>query len=87
VLSGPPPLGPGAPAVRRANAFLDALVALTERNLGVLIVTDASPAGRLAIGAYDGWRLHLVMLIREARPALDAPTPCAGWNLPTCSRR
>jgi AcrR family transcriptional regulator len=77
-LSGPPPLGPGAPPAERANAFLDALVALTERNLGVLIVTDASSIGRLAIGAYDGWRLHLVMLIRELRPDLDARD--AGWH-------
>ncbi|MCZ8380222.1 helix-turn-helix domain containing protein [Mycobacterium sp. CPCC 205372] len=78
ILSGPPPLGPGAPAGDRITAFLDALVSLTERNLGALLVTDAIPPGRLKLGAYQGWRLHIVTLLRAARTDLDAAN--AGWH-------
>jgi AcrR family transcriptional regulator len=77
VLSGPPPLGPGAEPAQRLAAFIDAVVALTERNLGALLVTDATPPGRLKIGAYQGWRLHLVTLLRRLRGDLDAKD--AGW--------
>jgi AcrR family transcriptional regulator len=78
VLNGQPPLGPGAPPADRLTAFLDALVNLTDRNLGVLLVTDLTPPGRLKIGAYQGWRLYLVTLLRELRPDLDAKD--AGWH-------
>lgn len=78
VLRGPAPLGPDAPASERLAAFMDALIALTERNLGTLLVTDATPPGRLKIGAYQGWRLHIVTLLRQLRPDLDAKD--AGWH-------
>jgi AcrR family transcriptional regulator len=69
ILSGAPPLGPGAPPRERLQAFLEALVDLTERNLNILLATDATaPAGRLSIGAYGAWHLHLVHLLG----ALDA---------------
>ena len=77
VLRGPAPLGPGAPADERLAAFLDALASLTERNLDVLLATDATPPGRLKIGAYAGWHLHLVTLLRQVRPDLKADD--AGW--------
>jgi AcrR family transcriptional regulator len=77
VLHGPAPLGPGAPAQERLLAFLDALVSLTDCNLGVLLATDATPPGRLKIGAYAGWRLHLVTLLRQVRPDLDPDD--VGW--------
>ncbi|HEX2286160.1 MAG TPA: helix-turn-helix domain-containing protein, partial [Mycobacterium sp.] len=78
VLHGPPPLGPDAPPGERLAAFMDALVSLTERNLGALLVTDLTPPGRLKVGAYRGWRLHLVTLLRRLRPDLDAKD--AGWH-------
>jgi AcrR family transcriptional regulator len=77
ILQGPAPLGPGAPADERLAAFIDALVALTERNIGALLVTEATPPGRLKVGAYGGWRQHLVLLLREVRTDLDARD--AGW--------
>jgi AcrR family transcriptional regulator len=77
ILQGPPPLGPGAPADERLGAFIEALVALTERNLGVLLITDATPPGRLKVGAYSGWRQHIGLLLRQARADLDAKD--AGW--------
>ncbi len=77
VLRGPAPLGPGAPAEERLVAFLDALASLTDRNLDVLLATDATPPGRLKIGAYAGWHLHLVTLLRQLRP--DLKTDDVGW--------
>jgi AcrR family transcriptional regulator len=77
VLQGPPPLGPGASADERLAAFIEALVALTERNIGALLLTEATPPGRLKVGAYGGWRQHLVLLLRELRTDLDARD--AGW--------
>ena len=77
VLRGPPPLGPGAAADERLAAFIDAMVALTERNLGALLVTEATPPGRLKVGSYAGWRQHLVLLLRELRTDLDVRD--AGW--------
>jgi AcrR family transcriptional regulator len=77
ILRGAPPLGPGAPADERLPAFIDALVALTERNLGALLATEATPPGRLKVGAYGGWRQHVVLLLRELRADLDAKD--AGW--------
>jgi hypothetical protein len=44
---------------------------LSERNLGALLVTEATPPGRLKVGAYRGWRQHLVLLLRELRVDLD----------------
>jgi AcrR family transcriptional regulator len=77
VLRGPPPIGPGAPAATRLTAFLDALVDLTERNLNVLLVTDSTPPGRLGIGAYAAWRVHISLLLQEIRPAMGKHD--AGW--------
>jgi AcrR family transcriptional regulator len=77
LLSGPPPLGRGADAPARLIAFLDALVELTERNLGVLLATDSTPPGRIQIGAYQAWRAHAAQLISDARPELSPED--AGW--------
>jgi AcrR family transcriptional regulator len=77
LLHGRPPLGPGAPPAERLTAFLEALAALTERNIGALLVTDATPPGRLRIGAYAAWRLHVAGLVSELRPRLSARD--AGW--------
>jgi len=73
LLSGPAPLGPGAPPADRLAAFLQALCALTEANLDILTASEgASPAARFRIGAYSAWRLHVTVLLRQADPALDA---------------
>lgn len=72
ILSGPPPLGPGAPPLDRLGAFLDALVALTDEHLDVLIATEAAaPGARLRVGAYAAWHLHVAALVRQLRPDLD----------------
>jgi AcrR family transcriptional regulator len=73
IVRGTPPLGPGAPPLDRIDAFLDALVRLYVRNLDLVYASEtASPGARYRVGAFQAWRLHLVLLLREASPYLDA---------------
>jgi len=73
VLSGPPPLGPGAPAADRLDAFLRALCDLTEANVDLLAASEgAAPGARYRVGAYAAWRLHVAVLLREIDEQLDA---------------
>ncbi|MFC8273218.1 TetR/AcrR family transcriptional regulator [Streptomyces sp. NPDC057271] len=76
-LSGPPPLGPGAPDDERLRAFLDALVdrVIEQREL-LLAAQAAAPSARYTSGAYLAMHTHVAMLLSrlrsEARPALLA---------------
>ncbi len=64
LLSGPPPLGPGAPDHERLHAFLTALANLVERSYELLAVSENnSLGGRYRIGSYQAWRLHLITLL------------------------
>ncbi|WP_132208223.1 TetR/AcrR family transcriptional regulator [Kribbella steppae] len=73
ILTGPPPLGPGAPAVDRVTAFLDAYLDLLDRHVELFMDSEnASDGARYRIGSYRLWHRHLALLIEEARPALDA---------------
>ncbi|MFE9428632.1 TetR/AcrR family transcriptional regulator [Kitasatospora sp. NPDC006697] len=73
-LSGPPPLGPGAPAGERLRAFLHALVDHTGRQLDVMASAEAAaPAARYRGGFYTTQHTHVTMLLRQARPEADAP--------------
>ena len=66
LLSGPPPLGPGAPAEERLVAFLQALLDFTDEHVDLLIVSDHDePGGRYRTGAYAAWRLHVAGLLDE----------------------
>jgi AcrR family transcriptional regulator len=69
LLSGPPPLGPGAPAVDRLRAFGEAYLDLVERHAD-LLAAAASPAhdGR---GPLELYATHLTILLREAAPDAD----------------
>jgi AcrR family transcriptional regulator len=77
LLQGPPPLGPGAPPAERLVAFLEALVRLTEDNLNVLLAVDTASVGRVHVGAYRAWRLHVAYLLGELRP--DLAEVDRGW--------
>jgi AcrR family transcriptional regulator len=70
LISGPPPLGPGAPAVDRLHAFGAGYLELLERH-GALILA-AEPSGREGGGPYRFYLTHLTFLLREAAPSLDA---------------
>ncbi|MER8184853.1 helix-turn-helix domain-containing protein [Kitasatospora sp. NPDC094015] len=64
VLHGPPPLGPGAPAERRLDAFVDAYVDYLLEHLALVRMSEtASPGARYRIGAYRFWHRHLTILL------------------------
>ncbi|MEU8520345.1 helix-turn-helix domain-containing protein [Streptomyces sp. NPDC048577] len=71
-LSGPPPLGPGAPAVERLSAFVDALVdrVLEQREL-LLAAQTAAPSARYTSGAYLAMHTHVSLLIAQVRPGAN----------------
>ncbi|MEJ7798770.1 MAG: helix-turn-helix domain-containing protein [Solirubrobacteraceae bacterium] len=73
LLSGPPPLGPGAAARERLVAFLHDLAELTDENLPLLRTLQRSrPGARFHVGAYRAWRLHATILLLDAAPRIDA---------------
>ena len=79
VATGPPPLGPGAPAAERLLAFLDAVVEVVARNKGELAAlghavtpTHGSGDDMRAHPVYRAWHTHLGGLLAELRPDLDA---------------
>ena len=73
ILTGPPPLGPGAPAFERVTAFLDAYLDLLDRHVELFMDSEnASNGARYRIGSYRLWHRHIAMLVEEARPELDA---------------
>jgi AcrR family transcriptional regulator len=70
LISGPPPLGPGAPAAERLHAFGDGYLELVERHADILAA--AVPLHRGPHGPEQLYATHLTILLREATPALDA---------------
>jgi AcrR family transcriptional regulator len=70
MISGPPPLGPGAPAAERLRAFGDAYIDMLERHAALLAV--AVPPARAGEGPQAVYATHLAILLREAAPQLDA---------------
>ncbi|WP_246148596.1 TetR/AcrR family transcriptional regulator [Nonomuraea turkmeniaca] len=73
ILSGPPPLGPGAPARERLAAFVAAYLRYLFDHLDLVRMSEtASPGARYRIGAYRFWHRHVAILLAEARPDGDA---------------
>ncbi|WP_420711473.1 TetR/AcrR family transcriptional regulator [Streptomyces sp. NRRL F-3307] len=71
--SGPPPLGPDAPAAERLRSFLHALADhIAAQQTLMLAAEAASPAARYTSGPYRAMHLHVSMLVRELRPDADA---------------
>ena len=71
LISGPPPLGPGAPPAERLRAFGDGYLDLLERHADLLVA--AVPSGLDAAGPLQFYATHLSILLAEAAPQLDAP--------------
>jgi AcrR family transcriptional regulator len=64
VLSGPPPLGPGAPEPDRLTAFADAYLDYAFAYLPLVRMSEtASPGARYRIGAYRFWHRHVAILL------------------------
>ena len=78
-LHGPPPLGPGAGADERLEAFIVELVRQTVANLGAALagesLTQSDPPP-----VYGALRLHVSLLIAEVDPGLPAG-PLAAYLL------
>ncbi|HEY0805329.1 MAG TPA: helix-turn-helix domain-containing protein, partial [Pseudonocardiaceae bacterium] len=73
LLSGPPPLGPGAPPGERLQAFLAAYADFLDANLDLVHMSEtASPGARYRVGGYPRWHDHVRTLLAQARPDLDA---------------
>ncbi len=69
LISGPPPLGPGAPARERLRAFGAGYLDLLERHAALMVA--AAPGGREGEGPTSLYTTHLALLLREAAPLLD----------------
>ncbi|WP_344489973.1 TetR/AcrR family transcriptional regulator [Nonomuraea monospora] len=73
IASGPPPLGPGAPARDRLHAFLDGLGAIAEGNTVLLAAHEQACAeDKYDDPSYRLWHGHLTTLFAAERPDLDA---------------
>lgn len=67
MLSGPPPLGPGAPPEDRLTAFVAAYLRYVDSHLELVAMSEtASPGARLRTGAHWFWRQHCRYLFAEA---------------------
>ena len=69
-ISGPPPLGPGATALDRLHAFGAGYLELLDRHAE--LIAAAAPPGRDAQGPYGSYAVHLVILLRDVAPHVDA---------------
>ena len=69
LLSGPPPLGPGAPPTERLHAFCDGYLDVLERHGDVMLA--AGEAGRDGRGPQQLYATHLAVLLREAGADVD----------------
>ena len=70
LISGPPPLGPGAPPGQRLAAFYVAMVELLDQHLHLALGAESGSA-RFVTGAYGFWRLHVHALLVDA----EVPDP------------
>ncbi|GHF91939.1 MULTISPECIES: TetR/AcrR family transcriptional regulator [Amycolatopsis] len=59
ILSGPPPLGPGAGTADRLGAFIEAYLDLLDRQLDLVLLSETATTGaRFRTGAHTLWRQH-----------------------------
>jgi AcrR family transcriptional regulator len=65
ILSGPPPLGPGAGPEQRLAAFYEAMVGLLEQHASLVLGTEVGQL-RFGTGAYAFWRTHVRHLLEQA---------------------
>ena len=72
ILTGPPPLGPGAEPGERLAAFVDGYLTFLDRHLDLVQLSETStPGARLRTGAHAFWRQHCRYLLGLAA----APDP------------
>jgi AcrR family transcriptional regulator len=72
ILSGPAPLGPGAPPADRLQAFVTAYLDYALDHLDLVRMSETgSPAARYRIGAYRFWHRHVAILLAAGPSAGD----------------
>jgi AcrR family transcriptional regulator len=70
ILTGEPPLGPGAPPAARLAAFVVAYLELVAAQLDLVLLSQTStPGARLRTGVAALWRRHCRYLLTEAGAA------------------
>lgn len=70
LLTGPPPLGPGAPPKQRLVAFIDNYLDYLTRHLDLVKMSQmASPGARLRTGSHQLWQYHCRILLADANAA------------------
>ncbi|MGW6422067.1 TetR/AcrR family transcriptional regulator [Nocardia sp. NPDC055053] len=74
VQSGPPPLGPGAPATDRLLAFFDAMTTMVTADVELIAAYKAMPPHPRSAEFHAFWAEHITALLREVRPEIDAET-------------
>jgi AcrR family transcriptional regulator len=72
LIGGPPPLGPGAPAKERLAAFGVAYLEVLDRHAELIAAAFAAGRAPAEVGADIFYVTHLMVLLREAAPHLDA---------------
>ncbi|MFG2679925.1 TetR/AcrR family transcriptional regulator [Streptomyces sp. NPDC048392] len=72
LLSGPPPLGPGAPPVERLRAFGCAMLRRAIDELDLQLAAEPSPERRHTFAPRRFLRGHVALLLREAVPDGDS---------------
>jgi AcrR family transcriptional regulator len=70
-LSGPPPLGPGAPASMRLEALVDELLRFMDANLDFALAAARATAAGAQVSAHATFALFVRALVAEIDPSLD----------------
>ncbi|MBT2410387.1 helix-turn-helix transcriptional regulator [Streptomyces sp. ISL-12] len=72
LLSGPPPLGPGAPPVERLRAFGCALLRRASEELDLQLAAEPGPGRRYTVPARRFHNAHVALLLRQLVPDADS---------------
>jgi len=70
-LTGPAPMGPGAPPVERLRAFGHALLRRTVDELDLQLAAEPDPVRRFSVPARQVLHGHVLLLLRQAVPGAD----------------
>lgn len=71
-MTGPPPVGPGAPPAERVRAFLHALIDRKVSQRELFLQLESGPPSARFGGPYRVHHTHLATLLAQARPEADA---------------
>ncbi|MEV6824414.1 helix-turn-helix domain-containing protein [Amycolatopsis sp. NPDC051102] len=70
ILTGPPPLGPGAAPGDRLGAFVEAYLDFLDRQLDLVLLSETATTGaRFRTGAHTLWRQHCRHLLESGGAA------------------